>query len=327
MEGTASEITVIAFNNRYLNHLKRSNSMNEQQLEKRKQKAKQPMVITKEETGFRVQSSSNAATSYLVAASRGILVCTCPDYERHEGEESYFCKHILAVKDFVLSQATMEKQAQSNGNTKNKQEAESITHTPLQKAPNTNGTESPATRSSTISQPHMLIKRSLSPDTRIDCVSIEIDFNLADCSVSEIKAKAAQALKLQNEIAKEFLMSCESSDRHAEPSLPQAQVLQPQVQVTPAAVQPFTPIPAKMLSIGVMQSQWGPRYFITLDINGKSVKLFGSQKQLAKQIAVAGYAVSVEQIQDGAQLNVPCKVTVKPSNDGRFLNVETVFPA
>jgi hypothetical protein len=54
-------------------------------------------------------------------------------------------------------------------------------------------------------QPHILLKRSLSPSGRIDCVSIEITLSIGDMTGKEIKEKALSALRLQSEIAKEFL--------------------------------------------------------------------------------------------------------------------------
>ena len=46
--------------------------------------------------GFRV-SSANRNTDYLVSRPNGHLVCTCPDFSRHE-EPDFRCKHILAVE-------------------------------------------------------------------------------------------------------------------------------------------------------------------------------------------------------------------------------------
>jgi hypothetical protein len=47
--------------------------------------------------GFRVSSSTHPI-EYLVTQPNGHLVCTCPDYSRHEEEEGFRCKHIQAVE-------------------------------------------------------------------------------------------------------------------------------------------------------------------------------------------------------------------------------------
>src|SRR5207302_8587322 len=51
----------------------------------------------------------------------------------------------------------------------------------------------------------MLIKRSISPDGRIDSVSVEFSMPVADISNGEIKEKALKTLQLQKEIVGAFL--------------------------------------------------------------------------------------------------------------------------
>lgn len=58
--------------------------------------------------GFRVGSSSREI-DYLVSQPNGHRVCTCPDYLRHEEDEAFCCKHILAVE-------MAQQQGLSNGN-------------------------------------------------------------------------------------------------------------------------------------------------------------------------------------------------------------------
>jgi len=47
--------------------------------------------------GFRV-SSSRREVDYLVTQPNGHLVCTCPDFDHHEEEPQFRCKHIMAVE-------------------------------------------------------------------------------------------------------------------------------------------------------------------------------------------------------------------------------------
>jgi len=47
--------------------------------------------------GFRV-SSSCREIDYLVSQPNGHLVCTCPDFLRHDAESGFACKHVMAVE-------------------------------------------------------------------------------------------------------------------------------------------------------------------------------------------------------------------------------------
>ena len=47
--------------------------------------------------GFRV-SSSRREVDYLVTQPNGHMVCTCPDFDHHEEEPEFRCKHVLAVE-------------------------------------------------------------------------------------------------------------------------------------------------------------------------------------------------------------------------------------
>src|SRR5207302_10016801 len=61
------------------------------------------------------------------------------------------------------------------------------------------------TRRSANGSAQMLIKRSVSPDGRIDSVSVEFSMLVADISNGEIKEKASKTLQLQKEIVSAFL--------------------------------------------------------------------------------------------------------------------------
>jgi hypothetical protein len=74
-----------------------------------------------------------------------------------------------------------------------------------------------------------------------------------------------------------------------------------------------------------MDGKWGRRLFINVEVNGKTLKIFGNHEQLAATVAAAGFA-GVE-IEEGTDLNLPCRVTTKPSPDGKYTNVDRVLPA
>src|SRR5205807_6536931 len=53
----------------------------------------------------------------------------------------------------------------------------------------------------------MVIKRSLSPDGRIDSISIEFSSAITEAPAAQIKNRALKTLKLQTEIVRNFLAS------------------------------------------------------------------------------------------------------------------------
>ena len=74
-----------------------------------------------------------------------------------------------------------------------------------------------------------------------------------------------------------------------------------------------------------MEGKWGRRLFITVQVNGETTRIFGSRKQLAETLGAAGSPRAPETITEGMELNLPCRVTTKPSPDGRFVNIDRVF--
>ena len=140
--------------------------MTQQQYENRKERAEnEPLVIARTDEGFRVYSPSNRIRSYIVSGSVQAPSCTCPDFQYHDGDASWRCKHILAVlaqydgqfpKDACEDE---ERRAiQEEGRLQEKEEQ-----------PSTNGTA------------QMLLKRSVSPDGRIDSLSVEFS-----CAVDRV---------------------------------------------------------------------------------------------------------------------------------------------
>jgi hypothetical protein len=76
-----------------------------------------------------------------------------------------------------------------------------------------------------------------------------------------------------------------------------------------------------------MDGRWGRRLFINVQVNGHTAKLFGTRKQLGEALTAAGYANLAANVAEGMQLNLPCRAITKPTEDGRFLNIEKLFPA
>jgi hypothetical protein len=156
----------------------------------------------------------------------------------------------------------------------------------------------------------MLIKRSVSPDGRIDSLSVEFSCPVEKVPAKEIKARALKTLSLQSEIVEGFLNGRKKDN------------VPPPVQNNGSG----GPVPAQLLNIGGMNGKYGRRLFINVKVNGQTSKLFGNRKQLGEFIAAAGFASMADNIDEGMQLNLACRAITKPSEDGRFLNIERVLP-
>src|SRR5437899_10054979 len=130
------------------------------------------------------------------------------------------------------------------------------------------------------SSAQMLIKRSVSPDGRIDSVSVEFSMPVADISNGEIKDKALKILQLQKEIVGAFLKlnGQKESATNAAP--------------TPAPIPQGNrgngdgkPVFARMMDIGRVNGKWGARLYITVQARHRRWRLFGSAAQHALQVA------------------------------------------
>lgn len=254
-------------------------------------------VISRTEEGLRVYSPTAPAKSYLVTGNPDEPACTCPDFQHHQEDPEWRCKHILAV----LNQRKQGAATAAEGN------GEEATSPPPQKT-------SPTPRKRRSAQPtsdttQMTLKRSVSPDGRIDSLSIEFTRPVAELLVEPVEDQARLLLNLQDRIAGEFLEM-----KRGAPADP------PPPQVDPRAT------PAQLLNVAGMNSQWGRRLYLNVQVNGHVFRLFGNRNQLAEAIVGAGYAQLAGHLEEGAQLNVPCRVTTKSSRDGRYTNIDQVFP-
>lgn len=163
----------------------------------------------------------------------------------------------------------------------------------------------------------MIIKRSVSPDGRIDSVSVEFSTPVIDLPIGEIKERALKTLQLQREIVSSFL----KLNGHVRPAQPPAPLRPVPIERNGNGL----PVLARMLDVGKVNGKWGDRLCIVFDMNGNRTRLFGSPKQLAEHIGAAGYRIRPDEVTAGLRLNLPCQVVTKPSDDGKYLNIERVF--
>jgi hypothetical protein len=277
--------------------------MNKSDLEKRQERAEtEPFIITKGDEGFRISSSFTPAKQYVVTGLPEDPRCTCPDFEHNKGDQEWRCKHILAVEQHVVRQNHHAGGTDAAGAAPSTDNSSPVAPPARQKR---------AARQDKSTA--MLIKRSISPDGRIDSLSVEFTCPVGNVPADEIRQRAENALKLQTEIIGSFLDNNGNGNGNGHEENRSNEV--------PGAVR------AQMLTIGGINGRYGRRLFIAMLVNGQTQsKLFGSRKELAEAIQTAGYPKLAVQIAEGIQLNVPCRVVTEPSRDGKYLNVARVLP-
>src|SRR5437867_7495692 len=153
--------------------------------------AGETLVISRTDDGFRVYSPAVPTKSYQVGGSPQVPTCTCDDFQCHEGGGNWHCKHILAVLEQFNGAGQQPDPYEA-------QERLAIQEEGRQQPQN----EAPAPANGGA---QMLLKRSVSPDGRIDSLSVEFSCPVDHASVGEIRDRAAKTLTLQAEIVESFL--------------------------------------------------------------------------------------------------------------------------
>lgn len=283
--------------------------MNQEDLRKRKERAEtETLIISLTDDGFRVYNPETPANSYIVSGSTENPKCTCPDFQLHAADHEWHCKHILAVLN-QLAKAAAKASKQDPGESQEKKPVQQEDHPPEKKERKRkpNGTS------------QMVIKRSVSPDGRIDSLSVEFSYPVEQTSPEEIKERAQRTLEIQSEIVGSFLKGTAKKSEA------------PKGNGTPEDKGDNGAgdgsAPAQMLNVAGMTTRKGWKLFINVQVNGQTSKLFGSRKELGEYVADAGFANLADRIDQGVMLNIPCRVIAEPSPDGRYLNIQRVFPA
>jgi hypothetical protein len=228
---------------------------------------------------------------FFVTGTPDLPACTCPDFHSNGHDPAFRCTHIAAVlplRDDTGGDDEEERRAiREEGRT-----------------PGAAPAEMPPSPTS-----QMLIKRSVSPDGRIDSLSVEFSCPVDGAPVRDIVERAAKILRLQGQIATQFLHPASPTNGEGqEPDSDRA-------------------VPARLLSIGGMDGKWGRRLFIVVQLNGHTARIFGNPKQLSEHIKAAGFPELASQIVEGARLMVACRVVTRPGKDPRYVEIEQVLPA
>lgn len=273
--------------------------MTQAELEKRQERAtRETLVIKKTDEGFRVYSPGNPARNYLVSPDNDDPRCSCPDFESHANDPDWRCKHILAVSHHV-------------GGSRQTSEEEDPVEREERLAIQEESRKSESLRTNSNGTSQMLLKRSVSPDGRIDSLSVEFSCPTSNAPAQEVRRHARTVLDLQSGIVQEFLGK--RSDGNGGRNHPG--------NGDNRAVQ------ARMLRIGGMDTKWGRRLYINVQVNGDVLKYFGSRKALAEAIEAAGYPDRAERLDEGTKLDLPCRVTTKQTDDGRYVNIDELLPS
>jgi hypothetical protein len=257
------------------------------------------LVIARHEHGYRVYAPHNPHDVFIVGGGLGAPTCTCAGFDQHRHDPDWRCEHILAVLRRIGAQADTSPDHEALEERRAIQEEGGV---------------------ATASASQMLLKRSVSPDGRIDSLSVELTCPVDGIPAADIEARARHALSIQAAIVAGFL----GKDAPVPSSRPHddQRARQPGAQHGGDGA-----VPATFLGVGGMDTRWGRRLFIDVQVDDRVLKLFGSPKQLGRALSDAGHQQHADYVDEGMQLNLPCRVTTKPSDNGRYVNIDRVFPA
>lgn len=272
--------------------------MNQQELDKRRCRAEnETLVIAQADEGYKVYSATMPSRWYQVTGTLEAPACSCPDFQTHHIDPEWRCKHILAVFN-------------RNGKPPH--------------SPGAIATAAPALPPSN-GRTHMFLKRSVSPDGRIDSLSVEFSCPADDPERGDITARAAELISIQDEIVTEFL-GPENGQQGASASAPVSMV-PPPAPVSTAAPVNGQAVPAILLSIDGVNGRSGRRLCLTFNVSGRTARMFGDVNQLANAIGAAGYPNRANPVVEGVRLEVPCRVVAQPARDPRYVDIVQVLPA
>jgi hypothetical protein len=153
--------------------------------------------VSKTDNGYRVYSIHTPSRIYFVRQEGERFTCACPDFEFHKADTTWRCKRILAVAPWLKTEHAEVPMPENDVASEDPVSIKPENEPPPQKT---------RTRKNSGQQAQMLIKRSVSPDGRIDSVSVEFSTPVTEFSNGEIKEKAVATMKLQKEILGTFLL-------------------------------------------------------------------------------------------------------------------------
>lgn len=262
------------------------------------------MVVAREAQGFRVYAASNPQAAEYVSGTPQSPTCTCADFRTRAQEWGYRCTHIQEVY----------------------RQANQMPAGPPQ-VPGANGAP-PAQAAARNGQAHgpeipvqLVLKRSASPDGRIDSLSVEVHQTVAlDQNGNIAMQQAVDTLTLENRIIGFFRQQGQ----------PQGSGNGYAGNGQAAAGNGYAPgneaVPADMTHIGGTQTKRGYSLYINVRVNGQEARLFGSADKLAGYISDAGYQPSGFHIVADTPLRLRCRVVLNQRTNSKYPVIDRVLP-
>jgi hypothetical protein len=244
-------------------------------------------VIAREGDQFRMYAPGNPAEVSTVRITDKETVCTCTEFIEKGGDSEFRCKHILAV-----------------------QKIPNATRIPSAVRVPSHAPEPQTSVSSGNGARHMLLKRSISPDGRIDSLSVEFSLAVGSESETEMVEKANAALAIQSVIIAGFLGKESNGNGKDETKGVATNGLKA----------------AKIVAFGFRPTKWGQRAALTFEVEGDRLAFFGSRERLREVLNFAGYPAVGKDLSTPFDTDLACQVTVKKTEDGKYTNIDRVYP-
>jgi hypothetical protein len=238
------------------------------------------LVVESGSRGYRVFHSSEPNAEHLVEEIVSRFLCNCEEYE-----SEMTCQHVRAVLNYLAQEK------QNNGGNGRLHMATQASADPL-----------PAT---------MTLRRSISPDGRIDSLSIEFSSPVDQTCCSDITNRALNMLKLQSVVSKEFLLTMHAGRQGDRTNGRPSQVVT---------------LNARMIRIGEVPAKRDRPLFIEFHLENHGARLFGTAAELAQAMTDAGYVYAPEEIFAGLPIDASCQVLIKPSRNPLYSEILRILP-
>ncbi len=271
------------------------------------------LVGQKTEHGIVVHSPSNPTVTYLVTGTKERPHCTCGAFQALKHQPQFRCDHIKAVEAQLPLEADLQ--------------VEAFNADDYQEEPETAPSNTP---------PMLTLKRSISPDGRIDSLSVEIAYPLASKNSATILTNAKHVLALQNAITDDFRREHPAPQRNGHYQNGNGQHSNGNGQHANGNghngnsahhASSDASVPAHLLDVGGMNTRYGYKHFLTVQVGDQRLKLFGAKTKLGETIAAAGYPERGQYLENGSRLDLPCRVVLQQNNGNKYPTITQVLPA
>lgn len=259
--------------------------MTPEELARREERAETgDWIISQTEDGYRIYSPQSRSRPYLVSGLPDNPTCTCPDFEHHASDPDWRCKHIVAVTRHL------------------------------------EGSSEPGpSRPAPTEASRVLIKRSVSPDGKIDALSVEVSAPIGDASASEAETRAGKLLAMGDRIVDRFLERNGGAERPSRSREHRSASREERPRRRDRAT------PAELMTVRGEDGKWGRRLYITVRTDDGYLRLYGSENELAEHLADAGYPELSDRIEEDFSLRVPCRILTE-RNEGGYVEITRVLP-